>query len=30
MKMREGFWFGLHPYFSCNSFIIYLLLRYFV
>ena len=24
MKMREGFWFGLHPYFSCNSFIIYI------
>ena len=20
--MREGFWFGLHPYFNCNSFIV--------
>ena len=22
MKMREGFWFGLHPYFNANSFIV--------
>ena len=26
MKIREGFWFGLHPYLSANSFI---LLQYF-
>jgi hypothetical protein len=22
MKMREGFWLGLHPYFNANSFIL--------
>jgi hypothetical protein len=27
MKIREGFWFGLHPYLRANSFI---LLQYFV